>query len=121
MYNQGFTLIEMVIVLTILAILGAAGLVLYSSTVTETRSTATSSVGYALSAVSAGNYMMKRTGGSYTAIANCNQVSTLLPSSRGLPSGYTTNSQAVNADTSVSCAVTNSDGVTQAVFMAMGA
>lgn len=117
--QYGFTLIELVITILILAIISAVAIPRFLDTTTDARYAATQAVAGALGAASANNYGIRKANSSQgSPISNCNQMGSL---SVGLPpSGYVITSLPIAADVATACTVTNPDGVTTAQFTGIG-
>lgn len=119
MKYSGFTMIEFVAVIVLLAILAVVALPEFLEPEDKARQSATNSVAAGLTAASASNYAIRKANSSKgTAISNCSQVGSL-PIDL-LPAGYTITPLAIAPDASISCTVTNPDGSTTATFVGMG-
>ncbi len=116
--QQGFTLIELVVVVVLIAIVAAYARARYSSLSTDANTNATSSIGAALAAASAENYAKGSAGATHTAITNCTGVGALLPG--GLPSGYTITSLTIATATTSVCTVSQTGGVNPTTFTGVG-
>lgn len=115
---QGFTLIELVIVIAIIGILSAVAIPKFINLSSNAQTAATSAIAGALGAANASNYAARKLSGSLgVAVTNCTSVSSALQG--GLPSGYTITSAAVAADTDVTCTLTGPNSTT-ATFTATG-
>jgi prepilin-type N-terminal cleavage/methylation domain-containing protein len=118
MKSGGFTIIELVIVISILGILAAVAVPKLFNITPDAQSAATKAVAGALGAVNGENNAARTInsirGG---AVANCTDVGTLLQG--GLPSGYSIVSAAVSASTTITCTV-NGPSSTSATFFATG-
>lgn len=115
---QGFTLIELVIVIAIIGILSAVAIPKFINLSSNAQTAATQAIAGALSAANASNYAARKLSSSLgTAVTNCTSVSSALQG--GLPSGYTITSATVAADTDVTCTLTGPSSTT-ATFTATG-
>ena len=116
--SQGFTLIELVIVIAIIGILSAVAIPKFINLSSNAQTAATNAIAGALGAANASNYAARKLSGSLgVAVTNCTSVSSALQG--GLPSGYTITSAAVAADTEVTCTLTGPSSTT-ATFTATG-
>ncbi|MEK6731700.1 MAG: type II secretion system protein [Pseudomonadota bacterium] len=119
--KNGFTLIELAMVILVLGILAAVVIPKFVDMTSDARQAETNSVANALGAASHKNYALSRTG-SLTAVSvsNCTNVANALPASYPLQSGYTITSASIATHASVVCTLTNPDGITTATFTGMG-
>lgn len=115
---QGFTLIELVIVIAIIGILSAVAIPKFIDLQSNAQTATTNAIAGALAAANATNYAARKLSSSLgVAVANCTDLASALQS--GLPSGYTITSAAVAADTDVTCTL-NGPSSTTATFTATG-
>lgn len=115
---QGFTLIELVIVIAIIGILSAVAIPKFINLSSNAQTAATNAIAGALGAANSSNYAARKLSSSLgVAVTNCTSVSSALQG--GLPSGYTITSATVAADTDVTCTLTG-PGSTTATFTATG-
>ena len=116
--SQGFTLIELVIVIAIIGILSAVAIPKFINLSSNAQTAATNAVAGALGSANASNYAARSLSASLgSAVANCTDVGTSLQG--GLPSGYTITSTAVAVGVTVSCTLTGPSSTT-ATFSATG-
>lgn len=110
--EQGFTLIELVIVIAIVGILSAVAIPRFIDLATEAQQAATTAVAGALSSANASNYASRKANSSLgIPVSNCSDLSSALQG--GLPSGYTISSGAVAVDSSVSCTLNGPSSTTE--------
>ena len=115
---QGFTLIELVIVIAIIGILSAVAIPKFLNLTSNAQSAATTAIAGALSSANANNYGARKVSSSLgVAVSNCTDVASALQG--GLPSGYTITSGAVSVDATVTCTLTGPSPTT-ATFNATG-
>ncbi len=116
--QQGFTLIELVMVIVIIGLLSAVAIPKFVDLGSEARTAAVAGVSGALSSAAAVNYASRKANSAKgVAVANCTDVSGALQG--GLPSGYTITAAAVAADATVNCTVTGPSSTT-GTFAAIG-
>ncbi|MDX2165302.1 MAG: prepilin-type N-terminal cleavage/methylation domain-containing protein [Gammaproteobacteria bacterium] len=116
--NAGFTLIELIIVLVLIAIIFAVAIPRFINQSTTAQQNSTTSLAAALSAASADNFARRSANSANgITIANCQTVGNLLPSS--LPSGYTITSAAIANGATATCTL-NGAGGTTATFVGLG-
>jgi len=116
--QEGFTLVELVIVIIILGLLAAVAVPKFIDLSSDAKTAATNSVAASLSAASSVNYAARKVNSTKgVAIANCTDVATALQG--GLPTGYTITSAAAAVDTTVTCTLTGPSSTT-ATFSATG-
>ena len=114
----GFTLIELIIVLVLIALIFVFAIPRFINQTTTARQNSTNSLAAALSAASADNFARRSANSSNgIAIANCQTVANLLPSS--LPSGYTITSAGIANGATATCTL-NGTGGTTATFVGLG-
>lgn len=120
--QQGFTLIELVMVIVILGVLAAVAVPKFVDLKGDAVTAATEGVAGALSSAAAVNYAARSAKGSTSAtaaVANCTDVAATLQG--GLPTGYTITGAAVTSGASITCTLTNAGPPsTTANFTAIG-
>jgi MSHA pilin protein MshA len=114
--QQGFTLIELVMVIVILGILSAVAVPKFVNLSDEANQAAVNGVAGSLSSASASNYAVRKaTTSKGSAVADCTDVGNLLQTTL---SGYTITAAAVAADAVATCTVTGGGSKT-ATFTAL--
>ena len=113
--QQGFTLIELVVVIVILGILAVTALPKFIDLSSDASEAAVEGVAGALSSASAINYAARKSNvANGMAVTNCEStglsdgIGALLQG--GLPAGYTVGTAVIAANTTVSCVVTKTVG-----------
>ncbi len=116
---QGFTLLELVVVMVLLSILATLAVPRLLDLGPDARLAATESVASALASASASNYASRKANSTLgQAVTNCTDIGGLQAGI--LPTGFVINALPVAADTTVSCTLTHQDGTTSATFTAIG-
>lgn len=104
--QTGFTLVELIMVITIISILAAVAVPAFINLQSNAQQASTDGMAGALGSASAVNYMARKTNGTLgVPVANCTDVSKALQGGT-LPTGYTITAAAIAVDASVNCTVT---------------
>ena len=115
---EGFTLVELVIVVIILGILAAISVPKFIDLASDAKSAATTSIAASLTSANAINYISRKVSISNgVPVSNCTSIANALQN--GLSSGYTITSLAVSTDVTSSCTLTGPSSTT-AIFNATG-
>ena len=118
--QSGFTLIELVMVIVILAVLAAVAIPKFVDLGTDAKAAALTSIAGSLTSASAVNYASRKANSSYgNAVANCTDVATALQGG-ALPSGYSITSAAIAVNATTSCTLTQTATSNTATFSATG-
>lgn len=118
---RGFTLVEIIIFITVLIILVAAAVPRFVNVTGGATQSQVDAIAEALTAASARNYSLSISGsGNAFTVSNCTHVAQGLPPGQGLPAGYTVSSIAVATHARITCTVTHTNGSNSANFIAVG-
>jgi prepilin-type N-terminal cleavage/methylation domain-containing protein len=123
--SLGFTLIELVVVITILGILAAAVAPRFIDVTDEAQAAATQGIAGALASGSVINNavdVLVEAGAStdtFITVDNCNDGASLLVA--GIPAGYTVAAQAIADKVAVTCTLTHTASSDTASFVLIGA
>ena len=116
--NNGFTIIELVIVIALIAILSAVAIPKFINLSSSAQTAAIGSIAGTLTSASANNYAARKLSSTLGApVTNCTDVAATLQG--GLPTGYTIMSGGVSADATVTCTL-NGPNSSTTTFTAMG-
>lgn len=117
--QQGFTLIELVMVIVVLGILAVVAIPQFVDLRTDARQGATDGVAGALGSASAINYAACQLDtATCVPVSDCTGVGGLLAGG-AVPTDYTITAGAIAADATATCTVTHTDGET-ATFVGHG-
>jgi MSHA pilin protein MshA len=116
--TNGFTLVEILIVIAIIGILSAVAMPKFINIANNAQISATTSVSGALSSANASNYVARKLNSSLgVAIANCTDVANAMLG--GVPSNYTITNGPVGTDSSIACTLSGPNS-TIGIFTATG-
>lgn len=123
--QSGFTLIELVMVIVILAVLAAVAIPKFVDLGTDAKAAALSSVAGSLTTASAINYASRKVNvANGAAVTNCTDVNNLLQTpldtTPANTNSYTFTAAAVAKDASVTCTMTQTSSGKTATFVATG-